>query len=74
MCHSPADREHDEPDQAYRPEERRDARRAARLHREQRDQDHHGQRHDIGSNAGVTIFKPSTADSTDSAGVMIASP
>ena len=27
-----------------------------------------------GSNAGVTIFKPSTADNTDSAGVRIASP
>ena len=26
------------------------------------------------SNAGVATFKPSTADSTDSAGVMIASP
>ncbi len=26
------------------------------------------------SNAGVTIFKPSTAESTDSAGVMMASP
>ena len=38
------------------------------------DQDHDGQRHDVGLEAGVTIFKPSTADSTDSAGVMIASP
>ncbi len=26
------------------------------------------------SNAGVTTFRPSTADSTDSAGVMMASP
>ena len=27
-----------------------------------------------GSNAGVAIFRPSTAESTDSAGVMTASP
>ena len=50
------------------------SRRAARLHREQRDQDHHRQRHDIRSSAGVATLRPSTAESTEIAGVIIASP
>ena len=74
MCQSAGDRDGDEPDQRDRAEEGRDLRGAARLHREQRDQDHDRQRHDVGSKAGVAIFRPSTAESTDSAGVMMASP
>ena len=66
--------EHDEPEQTKRPEEGRNARRAPRLHREQRHQDHHGQRHDIRLERRRHDFRPSTADNTDSAGVRIASP
>ena len=42
------DRNGDEPDQRDRTEEGRDPGGAARLHGEQRDQDHDGERHDIG--------------------------
>ena len=48
---------------------------AARLHREQHDEDDDGDRHhEWHPNAGVTTFRPSTADSTEIAGVMMASP
>ena len=57
-----------------RAEPGRHGRGAAALDREQADQDGEAQRHHVGSNAGVTSLRPSTADSTEIAGVMIASP
>ncbi|MGY4417924.1 hypothetical protein ACVWY2_000349 [Bradyrhizobium sp. JR6.1] len=46
------DRDHGEPHAHHRAEERGDARGAARLHREQDDQDHHRERDDVGVEGG----------------------
>ncbi len=57
-----------------RPEDDRHARRAVALDREQADQDGEAEGQDVRPKAGVASFSPSTAESTEIAGVMIASP
>ena len=64
----------EEPNDVIGAEERRDARRAVRLHREQADQDDHRQRQHIWVQGAGRDLSPSTADSTESAGVISASP
>ena len=71
----PADRHGDEPHRGDRAEPGRDRRGAAALHGEQPDQDREAEREDVGlEGRASTSFRPSTADSTEIAGVMIASP
>ena len=48
----PARRDDHEPHRHHRPKERRDARGAARLHRQQHEQDQHCQRHHVGIERG----------------------
>jgi hypothetical protein len=49
-------------------------RRAALLHEEEPHEDAHGDGHDEGCTAVVATSRPSTAESTEMAGVMIPSP
>ena len=64
-----------EPGDHHRPEEPSDGGRALPLDGEQRDDDHRGDRHDPRRPApGSTTLRPSTADSTEIAGVIMLSP
>ena len=67
-------RKHREPDQRQRPEHRAHRRRAVALHREQREQDHHRDRNHILVQCGAATCRPSTALSTEIAGVIMAPP
>ena len=51
-----------------------DRRRALALEREEADQDGHGQEHEVASTPGTATSMPSTAESTEIAGVIIPSP
>ena len=62
------------PDQHHGSEEATDHACAMVLHREQADQDHDRDRHDEGGDAGQIEFEPSTAERTDTAGVIAPSP
>ena len=69
------DRDDGEPDAHHRPEKGGDTRRAARLHRKQGEQDDDRQRHHIGiERRGDELVIPSIAESTETAGVITASP
>jgi hypothetical protein len=73
--HQPGSADGQEPDQRDRPEHDADAARAETLDGKKRREDDQRDRHDIGRrNAGVTTSMPSTADKTEIAGVMTASP
>ncbi len=74
MPQMPSSADDQEPHRHDRPERPADPRGAARLHREQRDQDHHRDRQDVGVKAGVAMSSPSSADSTEIAGVIAPSP
>ena len=67
-------RDGEEIDEHDRAEQGADPRRAARLDREQADQDGDRDRHDKGAKPASTVVRPSTADSTEMAGVIIESP
>ena len=70
-----AGRERGEPHEHDRPEELRHLRRPVRLHDEQQHQDRDRDRQTtMCSSCGATSFRPSTADSTEMAGVSTASP
>ena len=75
MCQSPAAAIAANQTSMTGPKKAATLRGAARLHREQRDQDHapSAARRKARRPASTT-FRPSTAESTDSAGVMMASP
>ena len=66
--------QHDEPDERDRPEPAADAGRAEMLHGEQRHQHAERDRHDQRLRAGVATLRPSTALSTEMAGVSRQSP
>ena len=71
----PADGKGDEPDERDRSEEGGDPRRAVRLHREQSEQNQKGKRDDVSLQGRAWRSEsPSTADSTEIAGVIRASP
>ena len=75
MCQMPATASATNQTSVIGPKNAATLRRAARLNREQRDQDHDGERHDVGLEAPASRSSmPSTADRTESAGVIIASP
>jgi hypothetical protein len=64
-----------EPEHHHRAEQRADRRRAMPLKKEQQDQDGNRGRQNVGiEQSGVTTSSPSTAESTDIAGVITASP
>ena len=67
-------RVHGEEHHHDRPEERGDARRAAALGGEQQDEDDDRRRQDVGRRSASTCFRPSSAERTEIAGVMMASP
>ena len=67
-------RERGEIDEDDRAEHRSDPRRPARLHEEKADQDDDRDRDDERLEAELTTVSPSTADRTEIAGVIIASP
>ena len=62
------------PEQHHRPEESADRGRSLRLDRKQRQQDRDRGGNDIGLQRGVAMFNPSSADSTEIAGVIAPSP
>ena len=68
------DREDAEPEQHHRPEPAADAGRAAALDQEQRHQHADRERQHVGPSAGVAVSSPSTAESTEIAGVISPSP
>ena len=71
----PERRDGHEPDERDGPEDVPDARRAALLHEEQREQNGHRERHDRSASASsYATSSPSTAESTEIAGVMTPSP
>ena len=73
--HQSAERQHGEPDAHDGTEKFRDPVRAARLHPKQdRQNDDATTGMTATSNCGAMSFRPSTADSTEIAGVMTASP
>ena len=67
-------REHEEPDERDGTEDRPDAGGPAALEEEQRDEDRGRDRHDVRPRTGVATVSPSTALSTEIAGVMMPSP
>ena len=68
------DREDDEPDEHDRPEDGADPAGPLLWNEEEPDEDDDGDRHDVRLEAGVATSSPSTAESTEIAGVMIPSP
>ena len=73
--HDAEHRDRDEIEEHDRPEHQADPGRAARLDREQADEDADRDRHDERLRApALTVVRPSTADSTEIAGVIIESP
>ena len=64
-------RERDKPNQSEGSEKCRDPRRSMRLHREQAEKDQHRQRNNIRFKRRFATSRPSTADNTESAGVIM---
>ena len=63
-----------EPGQHHRPEEPAHAGRAAALEEEEDEEHEDGERHDVGPERGAAVSSPSTAASTEIAGVIRPSP
>ena len=75
MCITPSTAMRHEIDQHDRAEQQPDLGRAARLDREQADQDADRDRDDVRLRSPAwTVVRPSTADSTEIAGVIMLSP
>ena len=75
MCHAPSAASTTNQSTMTGPNSRPTDRRAVPLDPEQHDQDHDRQRHDVDASAdGAAISRPSTAEITEIAGVITASP